>query len=119
LSPHNNTPWTQYWRESTALQQALLIAASDGFQVTTEEGLTRIGALMGTTAKTASSVSRAASALTTRGLIERSNLSSKSIYALTDPVFELWIRQNGTALLKGTMPLIGSRLPPNGHREPR
>jgi hypothetical protein len=119
LSPHNNTPWTQYWRESTALQQALLIAASDGFQVTTEEGLTRIGALMGTTAKTASSVSRAASALTTRGLIERSSLSSKSIYALTDPVFELWLRQNGTALLKGTMPLTGSRLPPTGHREPR
>jgi hypothetical protein len=99
LSPHNNTPWTQYWRESTALQQALLMAASDGFQVTTEEGLTRIGALMGAAPKSASSVSRAASALTTRGLIERSSLSSKSIYALTDPVFELWIRQNGAALL--------------------
>jgi hypothetical protein len=36
-----------------------------------------------------------------RGLIERSTLSSKAVYALTDPVFELWITRNGKSLLQG------------------
>jgi hypothetical protein len=100
LNPEGSTPWAQYWHESTALQQALLIAVSDAAQITTEIGLGRISALLGTERTSASSVSRAAGALKHRGLIERSNLSTKAIYVLTDPVFELWIRQNGVALLK-------------------
>jgi hypothetical protein len=97
--------WAQYWHESTALQQALLIAVSDAVQITTEAGLGRIGALLGTEPTSPSSVSRAAGALKHRGLIERSNISTKAIYALTDPVFELWIRQNGAALLKSHLPI--------------
>ena len=56
---------------------------------------------MGETTVGHSSVQRALGALRGRGLIERSTLSSKAVYALTDPVFELWISRNGKSLLQG------------------
>jgi hypothetical protein len=59
-----------------------------------------------------SSVQRALGALRGRGLIERSTLSSKAVYASTDPVFELWISRNGRSLLRG-----GPALRPPGHRK--
>ena len=48
---------------------------------------------------------RAVSALGQRGLIERALLSTKAVYALTDPVFEIWLKRNGARLLLEAPPV--------------
>ena len=63
-------------------------------------GRYEIAQLAGETTVGHSSVQRALGALRGRGLIERSTLSSKAVYALTDPVFELWSSRNGKTLLQ-------------------
>ena len=75
-------------------------------------GRYEIAQLAGETTVGHSSVQRALGALRGRGLIERSALSSKAVYALTDPVFELWISRNGRSLLRR-----GPALRPPGHRK--
>jgi hypothetical protein len=100
LAPDTATPWTQYWQQSTLLQQAVLVTAGTGVQLTSESGLHAIGDVTKSPGLSHSSVQRAISALRGRGLIERSTLSSKALYNLTDPVFELWIARNGKALLQ-------------------
>jgi hypothetical protein len=100
LTPDTATPWTQYWQQSTLLQQAVLVTAGTGVQLTSEAGLKEIGAVAHSPGLSHSSVQRAIGALRNRGLIERSTLSSKALYSLTDPVFELWIARNGQTLLQ-------------------
>jgi len=100
LAPDAVTPWTQYWQQSTLLQQAVLVTAGTGVQLTSEPGLKAIGDVTKSSGLSHSSVQRAIGALRSRGLIERSTLSSKALYGLTDPVFELWIARNGKALLQ-------------------
>lgn len=102
LAPSMATPWAQLWQQSTLLQQAVLIAAGEGLQLSSEAGRQRIAQFLGKGTVGHSSVQRAVSALRRRGLIERSTLSSKAVYALTDPVFALWIQRNGASLLRAT-----------------
>jgi hypothetical protein len=104
LASNAATPWAQYWRQSTLLQQAVLVAAGTELQLTSDAGRRQIGQLMSVATVGHSSVLRAVNALRGRGLIERSTLSSKAVYALTDPVFALWIRRNGKSLLQGAHP---------------
>jgi DNA-binding transcriptional ArsR family regulator len=112
LTPSGVTPWAQYWQQSTLLQKAILVATGTELQLTSEAGRHEIAQLAGETTVGHSSVQRALGALRGRGLIERSTLSSKAVYALTDPVFELWISRNGRSLLRG-----GPALSPPGHRK--
>ena len=114
LAPGGVTPFAQYWQQSTLLQKAILVAAGTGLQLTSEAGRQEIAQLVGETTVGHSSVQRALGALRGRGLIERSTLSSKAVYALTDPVFELWISRNGKSLLRG-----GPALRPPAHRKPK
>src|ERR1019366_3365259 len=100
LAPATTTPWAQYWEQSTLLQQAVLVTVGTGLQLNSEAARSAIGALGGTPSLSISSVQRAVGALRSRGLIERSTLSSKAVYHLTDPVFELWISRNGSSLLR-------------------
>ncbi|HEY4972796.1 MAG TPA: hypothetical protein VII41_04255, partial [Steroidobacteraceae bacterium] len=116
LAPHAATPWTQYWRQSTPLQQAILVATGTGLQLTSEAGRQQIGQLVGETTVSPSSVQRALGALRSRGLIERSTLSSKAVYALTDPVFELWVSRNGKLLLSG-IPAERQLAPPRQRKD--
>jgi hypothetical protein len=116
LAPDTATPWTQYWQQSTHLQQAVLVTVGTGVQLTSESGLQMIGAVTKSPALSHSSVQRAIGALRGRGLIERSTLSSKALYSLTDPVFELWISRNGKMLIQN--PRLDLRLAqslPAGH----
>jgi DNA-binding transcriptional ArsR family regulator len=101
LAPGGETPWSQYWQQSTLLQKAVLVATGTELQLTSEAGRNVIAQLAGQTEVSHSSVQRALGALRGRGLIERSTLSSKAVYAKTDPVFELWISRNGKSLLHG------------------
>jgi hypothetical protein len=105
LTPDAATPWTQYWQQSTLLQQAVLVTAGTGVQLTSEAGVRAIGSAAKTPNLSHSSVQRALGALRGRGLIERSTLSSKALYSLTDPVFDLWIARNGSALLQKSRPI--------------
>jgi hypothetical protein len=99
LVPESTTPWAQYWDQSTPLQQAVLVTVGRELQLTSEAARSAIETLMRVPALSTSSVQRAVGALRSRGLIERSSLSSKAVYSLTDPVFELWIGRNGKSLL--------------------
>jgi hypothetical protein len=102
LAPgRDKTPWSQYWQQSTLLQKAVFVATGTELQLTSEAGRNAIAQLTGQTEVSLSSVQRALDALRGRGLIERSTLSSKALYANTDPVFELWISRNGKSLLHG------------------
>jgi DNA-binding transcriptional ArsR family regulator len=100
LVPSGATPWSQYWQQSTLLQKAILVASGTELQLTSEAGRREIAQFLGQTTVSHSSVQRALGALRGRGLIERATLSSKAVYTLTDPVFELWISRNGQSLLQ-------------------
>ncbi|MDP9083824.1 MAG: hypothetical protein M3N50_08665 [Pseudomonadota bacterium] len=115
LAPGGETPWSQYWQQSTLLQKAVLVATGTDLQLTSEAGRNAIAQLAGQTEVSHSSVQRALGALRGRGLIERSTLSSKAVYAKTDPVFELWISRNGKSLLHG----VHADRPPRGRKTTR
>jgi hypothetical protein len=100
LLPDGATPWVEYWKQSTALQRAILTLSDSEVQLTSEAGCVELGRLLGGGPVNPSSVRRATDALLKRGLIERTTLSTKAIYGLTDPVFDLWIKQNAKELLK-------------------
>lgn len=100
LAPDARGPWAQHWRQSTELQQAVLVAVHDGLQLTSRAGREAVGRLLGKRNANASSIRRAATALRERGLIDRSSLSNKAIYEITDPVLALWIARHGESLLK-------------------
>ena len=100
LLPDGATPWVEYWKQSTALQRAILTLSDSKVQLTSEAGCVELGRLLGSGPVNPSSVRRATDALFKRGLIERTTLSTKAIYGLTDPVFDLWIKQNAKELLK-------------------
>lgn len=99
LAPSVATPWAQLWQQLTRLQQAVLVVAGMGLQLGSEAGRQNIAKFLNRKAVGHSSVQRAISALHKQGVIERSTLSSKAVYRLTDPVFALWIQRNGPAAL--------------------
>lgn len=100
LAADSRGPWAQHWRQSTELQQAVLVAVRDGLQLTSMAGRGTVARLLGRRSTNASSIRRAATALSERGLIDRSVLSNKAIYEITDPVLALWIARHGAPLLK-------------------
>jgi hypothetical protein len=99
LARDSRSPWAQHWQQSTPLQQAVLMAARRGLQLTSAAGQQFIGRILGKRSVNASSIRRATTALHERGLIERSTLSSKALYELTDPVFAHWADRHGESLL--------------------
>ena len=100
LAADSRGPWAQHWRQSTGLQQAVLAAVRDGLQLTSVAGREAVARLLDKRTANASSIRRAATALSARGLIDRSTLSGKAIYEITDPVLALWIARHGKSLLK-------------------
>lgn len=100
LAADSRGSWAQHWRHSTELQQAVLVAVRDGLQLTSLAGRQAIARVLGKRNANASSIRRAAAALTGRGLIDRSILSSRALYEITDPVLALWIQRHGEPLLK-------------------
>jgi hypothetical protein len=103
LAPDARGPWAQHWRQSTPLQQAVLVAVHRTLQLTSAAGQQAISRLLGKRSVNASSIRRATTALYERGLIDRSTLSSKALYQLTDPVFSLWVARHGLSLLSEPM----------------
>ncbi len=104
LGSAGETPWSQHWQHSTLLQKAVLVATGTDLQLTSEAGRHAVAQLAGQSTVSHSSVLRALGALRNRGLIERSTLSNKALYAMTDPVFELWINRNGKSLIQDFQP---------------
>ena len=112
LSPDMDTPWTQYWNESSELQRAVLLACREHLKLTSVEGVKRISAMLQRKKISPTSVQRAIETLQIRGLIERTTLiTTQALFDLSDTVFELWLDRNGRKLLFNNEMINDLKLP--------